>query len=124
MFRRAAAHEGPLQGVNVGIKDDGIEMPDDNGESGQDGLVVVDGRGDVESDLGEVFKHEVVRPKENARDRHDHGPPDQRPVLELLRVIELGVKWSLPAVPQIIADGLLCATIFRPLRGLTSSTNF
>ena len=57
MFRRAAAHEGPLQGVNVRIKDDGVEVPDDNGESGQDGLVVVDGGGDVEPDLEEVFKH-------------------------------------------------------------------
>ena len=69
-LRHPPGEPGEVHGINVGVEDHEIEMPDDNRERREDRLVEVDGARDVEAEFGEESDRGVVEPQDHAGDAH------------------------------------------------------
>src|ERR1019366_6331353 len=80
-------------------------MPDEDGQAGQERLVIVDEGRQVRHPGGEMFEREVVENEEAAGDDHDDRTPDKRPVLHLLRVVigPMRLGW-MPSPPETISQ--------------------
>ena len=67
---------------------DVVEVPDDDGERCQQGLVGMGLPADVEDELAELVDGQILEPQDVARGDHDYHAPVDRPVVELLDVAE------------------------------------
>src|SRR5579862_3385637 len=79
---------GPVHRIHIWVKEDLVEVPDDDGQGCQDRLIEVDRGSDIEPPARHVIAHENFGPQHHASHGHDHHAPDQRPVFSLLRVVE------------------------------------
>ena len=90
-----AVPPGPVHGVDVGIEEDLVEVPDEDGESGKNGLVEVDGGGHVDPPAGEQVADPDLGPEHDAGEAHERRAPDERPVLGFFGVVEAAEFWLL-----------------------------
>ena len=95
---------GRIHRIGVGIEDDEVEVPDDDRESGEPRLVEVDCTADIVPELREQPDECVVEPHDDAGDRHDHSPPDERPVFGLLDVAEAVEARLLGCEPEVVSN--------------------
>ena len=65
LFRRHTGEKGRVQRVNVGVENDGIEVPDDNGQGGQQGFIEMHGGGHVKPALWQPSHGEIVGPQQH-----------------------------------------------------------
>ena len=86
--RHLAVPPGPVHRVDVGIDEDLVEVPDDDGQRGQDRFVEVNGGGNIDPPARQQIAHPDLGPHHDAGEAHERGAPDERPVLGLLAVGE------------------------------------
>src|SRR5579859_6534295 len=86
--RDLALPASPVEGINIGIKNDMVKMPDDDGETGEDGFVIVDGKGHIHGPPWEEASDIHFEPNHQAGNAHNDCAPDDSPVLHLFGVAE------------------------------------
>ena len=115
-LRNAPVNARGIQGINLGIKDDVIEVPDDDGEASEHRLVVMNGRGHHHHPAGQILGHINFQPDGQAGGTHEDGAPDHRPVLHLFRIAKASdlrldrapaaqIKHGLPDIRHIFFHG-------------------
>src|ERR1039457_7008179 len=78
-FYTKPSQESCVERVDVGVEDDGVEVPDDDRQGGEDGLEQMNRRSHVEPALREESHDQGVGPKEGSGSNHDDRAPDHRP---------------------------------------------
>jgi len=118
-----AVPPGPVHGCDVGIEEDLVEVPDDNGQRGEDGFVVVDGGSYIDPPTSKQIADGDFCPHHNAGDAHERGAPDERPVFGFFGVVEareLRLLFTHPQVVEHSSDGV--EGIFRARREVPDET--
>ncbi len=79
---------GPVHGVDIGVEEDLVEVPNDDGEGCENGLVEMDGGGGIDPPSSEKIADPDVGPDHDAGNGHESCAPDERPVLGFFGVVE------------------------------------
>src|ERR1043166_214935 len=88
LFGHASAPTSPIERIDIGIENDVVEMPDHDGETGKDGLVVMDCQRHVQRPTGQELGDGEFEPNHQAGGAHDDGAPEYGPILQLLWIAE------------------------------------
>ena len=99
-----ARQPGGVHGVHVGIEHDPVHVPDQDGQEGQPGFVVVDDQEDLHHALADVGGQGLFEPHGQTGQDHDHRPPDQGPVLGLLHEGEAPHLGVLVGAAQVVHE--------------------
>src|ERR1017187_10274727 len=86
LFYTKSSQKSCVERVDIGIEDDGVEVPYHDCQGGEDGLIQMNRRSDVEPAFGEESYDQGVGPKEGPGSNHDDRTPDHGPVFGLLDV--------------------------------------
>src|SRR6185295_1267271 len=88
LFGHASVDEGEVYRINVRIENDMIEVPDDDCEGGEDGLVKMNGQPDVNPPTRQETEEANLEPDHQAGQTHDECAPDNGPILSLFGITE------------------------------------
>src|SRR3972149_12174566 len=83
MFGEIPRDPGPTHWVDMGIKDDRIKMPNNNGEGSQNRLIKMDRPGHIPSPHGKGLEPFCLKPEDETCGRHHDRSPDHAQVLQL-----------------------------------------
>src|SRR6201999_988713 len=87
------------------IEKDLVEVPDHDGESGEDSFVVVDRGGDVNPPARKQVADPDLGPEHDAGKAHQGRAPDQRPVFGFLSVVKPAERRLLLADAEVVEHG-------------------
>src|SRR6266496_2661535 len=94
---------GPVHGVDIGIEEDLVEVPDEDGQRGENRFIEMDGDSDVQPPAWQEVADGHLGPEHDSGDGHDDDAPDQSPVFRLLGVREAFEFGPGAAQPEIAA---------------------
>src|SRR5208282_6482840 len=111
-----AGEPGAVHGVNVGIENHGVEVPDQNRQSGQNGLVIVQGGGRVGKPLRKIAQREIVEPKSEAGGGHHRRAPQECQIFYFLDVVKFAEGGAFVRQAQVVQEHLGKSACVRQVR--------
>src|SRR4051812_20367414 len=86
MFGDFSIPAGPVEGINIRVENDVIQMPNDDGQTGENRFIIMDRQGNVHGPAREKASDIHFEPNHDAADSHNDGAPHDGPILDFLGI--------------------------------------
>src|SRR6185436_442196 len=74
-FRNTSVPAGPIEGVNIRVKNDVVKMPNGNCQAGKNRFVIMNGQGDINSPARQELCKFEFEPNHQSGEAHDDRSP-------------------------------------------------